>query len=465
MRSNLLLLTVLTTALPVSAGLAGLDSTARAQAQTWETDVGPTNVAASALSRPYFRAETDAQGNLVVAGLGGDTATSGSELVWVEKLAADGTSLWYGEWRNPNGRLSLGGLTLDAAGNAYVVTTAASAQWRTTCCDGTGGDFQDNVEEQVTLKFDGSTGGLVWTRAFTRPASSGVSAHHLTLDSFGRLVTSGGYREANQSNRQYRHVLTTAGQTVWTAIEADAFFEGPCAAAANGSVVCVNSGNPLDSGNRDIKVIKYNQSGQVLWSRLIDDQQVSNVAGDLIVDAQDNVIVIGQNTLSNGTCELLRTRLRSKNGQTMWFATSPLVTCIRNIGTSTPNAEFGLVRTTNNDVIAIATLFGSLTNLFVRIDRGSGAIEATATHSSAVIARTSNAAGQPVVVVRSGAGQMLRRLAANNLAILSETLISSGNGSIADGLAVVPATGRVLVARTLREPVSGERHGLAAAYD
>jgi len=462
MRSNLLISTVLATALP---SFFGGTPAAHAQAQTWETDIGPTNVAVSALSRPAFRTAVDTQGNLVVAGVGGDSAASGAQLVWVEKLAADGTSLWYGEWRNPNGRVSLGGLALDGAGHAYVLTTADSTQWRTTCCDSTGGDFQDNVEEQVTVKFDGATGGLLWTSAFTRPASSGISAHHITLDSLGRLVTSGAYSEPYLPNRQYRHVLTTAGQSVWTAVENEAFFEGPCAAAAGGSVVCINSGHALGVYNRDLKVIKYSQTGQVQWSRVIDDKQVNNTAGDLVVDAQDHVIIVGHNTLSNGTCELLRMRLRSKNGQFMWSATSPLATCINNAASSTANTHLGLVPTTNNDYIAIGNLLGSASNVFVRIDRNSGAIEATAIHANAIIARTANGNGEPLVIARGGVGQVLRKIAANNLTILSETLISTGNSSLTAGLAVVPATGRVFVARTLREPVSGERHGLAAAYD
>jgi len=148
----------------------------------------------------------------------------------------------------------------------------------------------------------------------------------------------------------------------------------------------------------------------------------------------------------------------------MWSATSPLATCINNAASSTANTHLGLVPTTNNDYIASGNLLGSASNVFVRIDRNSGAIEATAIHANAIIARTANGNGQPLVIARGGVGQVLRKIAANNLTILSETLISTGNSSLAAGLVVVPATGRVFVARTLREPVSGERHGLAAAY-
>jgi len=431
-----------------------LTTPALAQTQTWQVALSPDNIANG---RKRIFSAVDAAGNVLLTGAARNIPGDAAQWLWMEKLDAAGNSLWYSEWVNPHGMISPRGVIIDGQGAAYVVASAASAVFRTTCCDANDGSFEDNVEEQLTLKFDGATGAVVWTRSFAKPTSSGVSPFDIMFDSLGRVVTSGTYSEPYLTTRAYRNVMTTAGVAVWSALETDAFYEGPCAAGSNGELVCVSSGAPFGDYNGNIKVYKYTKTGALTWSKNYDDQGVRNVAADVAIDGRGNVLITGYNHVPGGPSPILNMRLRGSSGALMWLTRQSLNLRVVNAGTSAPNEYQKLVPTTQGDFIVIAgdwypTPTGSNIDTFVmRIDTTRGHTEWSARRSGGTpFGMDVDAAGNAVVLSVGPAAPLLRTYAAASGAVLAEIPLTTGR--VSQTLSIDPVRGRIFVSGVTSNP-------------
>ncbi|MFO0744399.1 MAG: hypothetical protein U1F43_01845 [Myxococcota bacterium] len=448
-------------------GLTALFTTpALAQAPTWQVDLAPDNIG---YGRHYLYSALDADGNLFVTGSGRNIPADAEQWLWVEKLDADGHSLWSSEWVNPNGMVSPRGIVVDGQGDAYVVTTAASAVFRTTCCDASGGQYQDNVEEQVTVKLAGASGAVAWTRSFAKATSTGVAPFDIMLDSLGRIVTSGSYSEPYVVTKVYRQVLTSAGNVAWSALEAEANYEGPCAAGANGALVCVSSGSPLNDLNRNVKVYKYTKTGALSWSKVIDDQALPNVAADVAIDGAGNVLVTGYNMAAGNVRPVVNMRLKGNSGALMWLQRVALNKAVLNSGTTAPEDYQELVPTTQGDFVVItgdsypSPSGGNLIdNVLMRIDTATGNVEWTARRSGWAFAKEVDGQGNPVVTSAGALGNQLRSFDAATGALRSEIALTTG---FSETLAIDPVSERSYVSGTTTNPLDYSRTGHTAVYE
>lgn len=219
---------------------------------------------------------TDTEGNICVVGVSSTNRLDGN--ITMIKYREDGSRLWvrrfgetindspYGLLGDASGRVRL---SVDSAGNAYVVATA-----------GPSGDY-------FTMKV--SPGGEeVWSRRYAVQQALGY-VKGITLDAAGNLVIVGG------AGSQFITVkYDPSGVLQWAAVddwEGTSNFVTAMALDAAGNIYL--TGSSWREKHRFLTV-KYSPAGETLWvaSRLPANGRGA-VAQALTVDTSGNVIVVG----------------------------------------------------------------------------------------------------------------------------------------------------------------------------
>ncbi len=186
----------------------------------------------------------DGAGSVYVAG-----AWDGSFL-W--KYGCDGTLLWKREFE----AATAGGVTLDAAGNIYLVGTATGVLPDQI--------FAGGFYDAFLRKYDAS-GIELWTRQFGSDGDDG--ARGAAADGSGNVYVVGqavGALPGQTSGGAFVRKYDAAGTEVWTRQ-----FGSPFAAVANGAAADA-TGNVYVVGNSDSRsafVRKYDAAGTLAWTR------------------------------------------------------------------------------------------------------------------------------------------------------------------------------------------------------
>lgn len=191
----------------------------------------------------------DAAGSVFVGGnfdgsvdFGGGVLTSAGLDVFVAKFDTNGNHLWSKRFGDAQGQDLAGGMTL--VGSDVILTGTNSGSV----------DFGGGALTRPTYlaRLSGSNGAHVWSK---QPATGGFQPRALTTDAAGNIVGVG--------------ALVNAVPMDW------------------------GQGTLTSAGGDDALVIKFDSSGNTLWSKRFGDAQAQD-AWDVATDASNNIVVIGR---------------------------------------------------------------------------------------------------------------------------------------------------------------------------
>lgn len=223
---------------------------------------------------------SDNSGNLYV--IGSTSNGNNDDLLLIKYNASTGDTIWSRIFNGPaNGDDLAGRAVLDDSGNLFVA----------------GSSFNGNNDDFLLIKYNTSTGDTIWTRTFNGLSNGFDRASDCTLDSSGNLYVAG--ISHNGSNKDYLTVKYNAatGDTIWTRRfdgHANARDEayGCSTDSANNLFVTGYSHNGTDF---NLLTIKYSTSGDSIWTRKTNNSldSLSNAYADCIVDASGDLFIVG----------------------------------------------------------------------------------------------------------------------------------------------------------------------------
>jgi hypothetical protein len=225
---------------------------------------------------------SDASGNIYVDGYIDGFEGTGVSLA---KYNAAGALVWTNQYGTPDNHYNAGPIALEGSGNfATVVTT-----------------YTSGVPTASLLKY-GSSGNLTWSRTvntMTADIAGGVA-----IDNLGNVFLSGStlgnVGGANVGGDDiFVRKYDSSGNLLWSrqvGSSGDEFVMS-MAASSNGSIFITGytTGNlaGLNAGSRDAFLLKYDGSGNLLWSRQFGTSTVDN-PDSVAVDASGNAYIAGE---------------------------------------------------------------------------------------------------------------------------------------------------------------------------
>jgi hypothetical protein len=218
--------------------------------------------------------ETDQFRTMAVDGSGGVyvSGESGSNIVTI-KYSPGGTPVWTNSY---SGGVFLGGLAVDANGNAYMIPfDFASAYF-------------------VTVKY-AANGTAAWTNFFRSSATSSDSAGGIAVDAAGNIFVTGYAFDSGLGDATVTIKCASDGSVLWT--NRFSFDVGGGSGTGvlvdpQGNVIVVAEFHGL-AGDR-YGVIKYSNAGVALWTNVV---AAPNYGGggvpEIATDAAGNVFLVG----------------------------------------------------------------------------------------------------------------------------------------------------------------------------
>ena len=248
----------------------------------------------------------DRAGNVVVSGNTPGTAAFTTDWATLKYDGATGATLWGPVLFNGTANLSdrVSALTLDATGNVFVTGTSSN---------GSNTAF-------ATLKYDGATGATLWGPAlFNGPGNLADAPVALAVDGAGNLFVTGQSVNGNADFATLKYDGTT-GAVLW----GPAIFDGGTDVPIPNGLVVVGSGDVLVTGTSPsgalagLATLKYSGStGSTIWGpvHFTGGGTVALLSANpmLATDASGNVVVTGSG--GSGTSTI---KLAAQTGAILW---------------------------------------------------------------------------------------------------------------------------------------------------
>ncbi|APV50830.1 hypothetical protein BWI17_14720 [Betaproteobacteria bacterium GR16-43] len=314
----------------------------------------------------------DAGGNAIVTGVttavSAVTPSPARNFKTFKYAAADGAILWEKTYDTPGTMTddTPGFLSLDAAGNAYVVGYAngnypniavfkaikyanadGAVLWESAGPEvasmsaravriagdghlvvaGTSGPGSGGYDIR-TIKLDGSNGTLRWDRAYAGRAGKDDITRALTVAPDGGAVIAGGTRGGDSLDDFLLIRYTAAGTESWQATAPERTIPTETAPA---KIVADAAGDLFVTGwygnystglgdNDEILTLKLSgTTGAVLWSHVYNGLGEDGPT-DMAVDAAGNLFVTGWTTAANGKKDIRTAKHSGATGQVLWTA-------------------------------------------------------------------------------------------------------------------------------------------------
>jgi len=239
-----------------------------------------------------YGVSADNAGNVYITGttegsLGGPNA--GGVDAFVNKYDGSGNILWSRQFGSTTHDYAQG-LRADSAGNVYV----------TGYTFGNLVGFNAGQTDAFLFKYDGS-GNLVWKRQFG--TSGGDNAYAVSSDTAGNVYVTGETTGSfggpgTNSDDAFLAKFDSAGNILWkrqvgtptidssTSVSTDAAGNVYISGFTRGSLAAPNA------GNNDAFLIKYDGSGNLLWTRQLGTSGVDTSFG-VLADSANNVYITG----------------------------------------------------------------------------------------------------------------------------------------------------------------------------
>lgn len=214
---------------------------------------------------------------------------------------------WVASYNGPgNGKDNPQALTVDAAGNAYV----------TGFSDSGGGNY-----DYATVKYNGD-GNQVWVARYDGESQGADWVKALAVDAAGNVLVTGS-SAGQETGFDFATVKYDAdGNQLWVSR-----YDGPAhgddrvngmAGDADGNVyVTGDSAGP--EGQKESVTIKYGPDGDLLWATRSGSPGVSQSLAAIAVDEEGNVYVAGGETRKAGNSDFVVIKYDS-SGNALWTA-------------------------------------------------------------------------------------------------------------------------------------------------
>lgn len=222
----------------------------------------------------------DGAGNVYVTGQ--CMVVSGNREIVTIKYSSAGVEEWVAICAGADGDDDAGhDIEVDDSGYVYVTgyiySSSTSADW-------------------MTIKYNNS-GDTMWTACYNSPGNSADQANALALDGSGNVYVTG-YAYMSPESYNYATIKYNAdGEQQWCALHNGALGNADDKAydiAYRGGYIYVTGESEDANYNPDYLTIKYNDSGDTVWTRRYDGPgQYSDVAYALAVDNNSNVYITG----------------------------------------------------------------------------------------------------------------------------------------------------------------------------
>lgn len=221
------------------------------------------------------------------------------------KHNSSGDTVWVRRYNGPADSTDWGlCIDIDNSGNVYV--TGAS------CGFGASYDY-------LTVKYD-SSGDTIWTRRYNGPGDSIDFPTGIAADNLGNVYAAG---RSFGSGTDYDYLIIkydSSGDTLWTRRyngSGNGFDWLSALAVDDLSNVYVTGYNYNIDGNYYYLTIKYDSSGGILWAREHKEAGIhSDRAYAIAVDMLGNVYITGEG--GNGTAYDYLTIKYNSSGDTVW---------------------------------------------------------------------------------------------------------------------------------------------------
>lgn len=176
------------------------------------------------------------------------------------------------------------------------------------------------TDDWATIKYD-SLGNELWIRTYNGPANDEDAACALVVDDLGNVYVTG-WSTGNGTNYDYATIkYNSSGDELWTRTynRANSWYEDRAFAIAldlSGNVY-VTGQSKVSGTSFDYATIKYDSDGNELWVGIYDDTSSVDYATDLAVDKTGHVYVTGW-SLRSGTGWDCATVKYDSNGTQLW---------------------------------------------------------------------------------------------------------------------------------------------------
>lgn len=237
----------------------------------------------------------DSSGNILVAGLTASDGAGGTDGLIV-KYDPAGTVLWSRTFGGASGD-ALYGIAVDSLDNVIAIGETQS----------TGAGSRDFL----IVKYN-SSGALQWAKSLGSVLNDvGYNVH---VDSADNILLTGYQQDGGQKVVLYR--LNSAGAKL---LERKAFFGEGYAVGRNSAGRYVVAGQEFPaSGSKNALLIQYDIYDDIGWQRKLSSGS-DDIWRDLVIDASDNIFVVG-NTASASTTAMLIAKYNS-SGTVQWSRT------------------------------------------------------------------------------------------------------------------------------------------------
>jgi uncharacterized repeat protein (TIGR01451 family)/uncharacterized delta-60 repeat protein len=269
-----------------------------AGAAQWTT--ASSTIDATGLPDEFVAMGVDTQGNSYTAG----NSTAGYRLA---KFNSAGALIWSRAYNTPgNHAANVVGVAVDASGDAYVTGSVADANGAT---------------DYGTVKFD-ADGNQVWAQLYNRTGTSFNAPIAIALDSGGNVYVTGQGTSAS-GNVDFATLKYDAnGSLLWSRLYDDSVhgqdYAGAMAVDANGNVYVTGTVQGTGTNGLDIGTVMYDTSGVQQWAVAYNGPDSGDDGARAIaVDNTGNVVVIGYSDSAGGPDELTTIKYNG-SGQPIW---------------------------------------------------------------------------------------------------------------------------------------------------
>lgn len=252
-----------------------------------------------------FAVVTDAAGNIYVTG---SSTGSGTNLDYATvKYNTAGQQQWAARYNGPANFIDIANaIAVDAAGNVYVTGISTGTT---------------SFSDYATVKYN-SSGQELWAVRYNGPFNGTDEAFSIAIDGSGNVYVTG--ESISGTNYDYATIkYNSSGQQQWAAR-----YNGPQSSIDNAAVVRVDAagnvyvtGSSTGSGSGlDYLTLKYNSAGQEQWAaRYNGTNNADDVPSDMIIDGAGNIFVTGGSSGSTSSNDYLTVKYNN-SGQEMWTA-------------------------------------------------------------------------------------------------------------------------------------------------
>jgi beta-propeller repeat-containing protein/beta-propeller uncharacterized protein DUF5122 len=192
------------------------------------------------------------------------------------KYNSAGNLAWQSLWSKPdNDFSSVGGLAIDNTGNVYLTGMMPGAQ---------GAD-----EAALLLKFNTTTGGLIWQKAWVQPGSlpagSGVAVYA------GNIYVAGTVSRWNGSSIVFLLKFDSTGNLLWNETWGGTGNDVANSVAVDSFGSVYVAGSTWDLGKRDILLLKFNPTGDLISEKALGSSS-DDVGYRVVVDDSEGAVYV-----------------------------------------------------------------------------------------------------------------------------------------------------------------------------